>query len=125
MKLHIKNTLQAESDKILDALKRVLGIEDCEIHQDCNCYERIEIFIWRCCEHEYYEAFRNNVCLYAYGRVSESNLNRLAILRFIGDGTCPECGSNDVKEHCEHSEAVKCNICGEEWLPDRYENTFN
>jgi len=93
------------SDRIIEAMKKVLGYEDKYIHESCYCGLTVDEFVWDSTPREYkVEGYKKNlkdIALLAFGNDLPSTVHYMSMLRFHGDGECPECGANLMGSKCE------------------------
>lgn len=122
MKLHLNTP---DSDKIISAIMRVLHYPHHFIHDEDNCNETVDSFVYNSVKPEQYERTMKDIALYAYGNDTESAVNRLAVLRFIGTGQCPKCGSNRIREHYEHFGMFKCQTCLSDFEDEKFMVSYN
>lgn len=126
MKLHLESEY---SDRIIEAMKKVLNYEDKYIHEPCYCGLTVDEFVWDSTPPEYkVEGYKKNlkdIALLSYGNDTESAVNSLAALRFIGTGQCLKCGSNRIREHYEHFGMFKCQTCLSDFEDEKFMVSYN
>ena len=113
MKISIKNVDAKYSDAVLKALWYVLKEKDEHIKNAPElCGETILSTVNLYTD----DSNENNIliskiALMALGSNLQKNIDEVSNLRFMGDGECPECGSDDV---CGDISAT-CDHCGHHW----------
>lgn len=123
MKLHLNTTNKAESDKVIEAIKKVLDYKDKYIHEEENCDLTVDSFVGYATNN--YDAVIEKIALHAYGNALLGTVRHLEGLRFIGDGYCPKCGSNRIETDIDFLELARCQRCLQVFEPKRYLLTYN
>lgn len=122
MKLHLNTP---DSDKIISAIMRVLHYPPQFIHDEDNCNETVDSFVYNSVPADKFDRAMKDIALLAYGNDTESAVNRLAVLRLIGTGKCPVCGSNRIREHYEHFGMFKCQTCLSDFEDEKFMVSYN
>jgi len=115
MKLRIKGLEKKESDNVLRALWHCLGETNEAIQNEPDqCGQMIREIVADSTEVDVYVSMLHRITLHVYGSTLLRHVNKLGALVLIGDGECPECGSNEVTRGyygvCQH--------CGHKWTRD-------
>lgn len=93
MKLHLESPY---SDRIIEAMKKVLNYEDKYMHESCYCGLTVYEFVWDSTPPEYnFKQNMKDIALLAFGNDLPSTVHYMEMLRFHGD--CDE-------EKCEKCE---------------------
>ena len=113
MKLRIKSLSAYNSDRLIGVLKQVLKFSDEEFNQEANI-RTIEDFVWNSTEKDKHEWAMKDISLLFYG--TDLMVDTLRKLWIVGDGDCPNCGSNEWIEDYEENGA-HCTTCGKHFAP--------